>query len=87
MGITTGILLFDDVEELDFVGPWEVLTSAAMLEQRGPRRHDRGARGRCAARRACACSPTTRFADAPPLDVRARAGRAGHAPRGREPGA
>ena len=32
MGITTGILLFDDVEELDFVGPWEVLTSAAMLE-------------------------------------------------------
>jgi transcriptional regulator GlxA family with amidase domain len=32
MGITTGILLFDDVEELDFVGPWEVLTSAVMLE-------------------------------------------------------
>jgi transcriptional regulator GlxA family with amidase domain len=32
MGITTGILLFDDVEELDFAGPWEVLTSAAMLE-------------------------------------------------------
>ena len=26
-----GILIFDDVEELDFVGPWEVLTSAAML--------------------------------------------------------
>jgi transcriptional regulator GlxA family with amidase domain len=32
MGLTTGILLFDDVEELDFVGPWEVLTSAKMLE-------------------------------------------------------
>jgi transcriptional regulator GlxA family with amidase domain len=26
--ITTGILLFDDVEELDFAGPWEVLTTA-----------------------------------------------------------
>jgi putative intracellular protease/amidase len=23
-----GILIFDDVEELDFVGPWEVLTMA-----------------------------------------------------------
>jgi len=32
MGVTTGILLFDDVEELDFVGPWEVLTAAKMLE-------------------------------------------------------
>ena len=28
MGITTGILLFDDAEELDFVGPWEVFTMA-----------------------------------------------------------
>ena len=28
-GTTTGILLFDDAEELDFVGPWEVLTMAA----------------------------------------------------------
>jgi transcriptional regulator GlxA family with amidase domain len=26
--VTTGILLFDDVEELDFAGPWEVLTAA-----------------------------------------------------------
>lgn len=32
MGITTGILLFDDVEELDFAGPWEVLAAAAALE-------------------------------------------------------
>jgi len=29
MGNVIGILLFDDVEELDFVGPWEVFTSAA----------------------------------------------------------
>jgi transcriptional regulator GlxA family with amidase domain len=28
---TTGILLFDDAEELDFVGPWEVLTMARMM--------------------------------------------------------
>ena len=30
MGITTGILLFDDAEELDWVGPWEVLSAAAQ---------------------------------------------------------
>jgi len=30
MAITTGILIFDGVEELDFVGPWEVFGSAAM---------------------------------------------------------
>jgi transcriptional regulator GlxA family with amidase domain len=29
MGNRIGILIFDDVEELDFVGPWEVFTSAA----------------------------------------------------------
>ncbi len=28
MPLTIGILLFDDVEELDFVGPWEVFTMA-----------------------------------------------------------
>ena len=28
MAITTGILLFDGAEELDFVGPWEVFTMA-----------------------------------------------------------
>ena len=28
MTLTTGVLLFDDAEELDFVGPWEVLTMA-----------------------------------------------------------
>jgi len=29
MGNRIGILIFNDVEELDFVGPWEVFTSAA----------------------------------------------------------
>lgn len=28
---TIGILLFDDVEELDFAGPWEVLTGARAV--------------------------------------------------------
>ena len=28
---TTGILVFDGVEELDFVGPWEVFTSGKLL--------------------------------------------------------
>lgn len=30
MTITIGVLLFDDAEELDFAGPWEVLAGAAM---------------------------------------------------------
>jgi len=29
--ITYGILLFDDCEELDVVGPWEVFTASAMV--------------------------------------------------------
>jgi len=33
MAITIGLLLFPDVEELDFVGPWEVFTMAAKTEQ------------------------------------------------------
>jgi len=68
MGFTTGILLFDDAEELDFVGPWEVLTSAAMLEpedkvvtiaERSPVRCAKGLR----------VLADFGFADAPPLDV------------------
>ena len=36
---TIGILVFDGAEELDFVGPWEVLTaSSAPLEKEGDRR-------------------------------------------------
>jgi transcriptional regulator GlxA family with amidase domain len=31
---TIGILLFDGVEELDFVGPWEVFTASSMLLER-----------------------------------------------------
>ncbi|RIL06099.1 MAG: DJ-1/PfpI family protein [Proteobacteria bacterium] len=34
-GPQIGIALFDEAEELDFVGPWEVLTSMAMVKQEG----------------------------------------------------
>ena len=32
-----GILIFEDVEELDFVGPWEVLTPKPALAERAAR--------------------------------------------------
>lgn len=69
MGITSGILLFDDVEELDFAGPWEVLAAAAALagedrvvtiaEREGPVRAAKGLR----------VLPDHGFANAPELDV------------------
>lgn len=30
---TFGVLVFDGAEELDFVGPWEVITASAMLQE------------------------------------------------------
>jgi transcriptional regulator GlxA family with amidase domain len=69
MAITTGILLFEDMEELDFVGPFEVFGMARMgheedrvvtiAEQAGPVRGAKGLR----------VLPDHTFADAPPLDV------------------
>jgi len=67
MAMTTGILLFDGVEELDFAGPWEVLTVAKLegdqvltiAEQEGPITCAKGLR----------VLPDTTFAQAPPLDV------------------
>ncbi len=66
---TIGILIYDDVEELDFVGPWEVLTPKPALAERnrvltiaesdGPVRCSKGLR----------VLPDTSFADAPRLDV------------------
>jgi transcriptional regulator GlxA family with amidase domain len=37
MSRTIGILIFDDAEELDFVGPWEVFTALAQHERDGLR--------------------------------------------------
>ncbi len=69
MGYTTGIVLFDEAEELDFVGPLEVFGMAAMSE-----REDRvvtiaesGEPVRCA--NGMRVLPDHSFADAPPLDV------------------
>lgn len=69
MPSTTGILIFDDAEELDFVGPWEILTAAAAVvkggrvvtiaERPGPVRCAKGLR----------VLPDHGFADAPSLDV------------------
>ncbi len=70
MGITTGLLIFNDAEELDFVGPWEVFTAAAKMRSEGdvvvtiaeraePVRCNKGMR----------VLPDCTFADAPPLDV------------------
>ena len=66
---TIGILIYDDAEELDFVGPWEVLTPKPGLAERnrvlsiaerdGPVRCAKGLR----------VLPDTSFADAPRLDV------------------
>ena len=70
MTTTIGIVLFDDAEELDFVGPWEVFTGTAMAkpgtlrvvtiaEKSGPVRCAKGLR----------VLPDHGFDDAPSLDV------------------
>ena len=69
MSTTIGIVIFDDAEELDFVGPWEVFTMAAMgrddlhvltiAEAEGPVHCAKGLR----------VLPHRSFSDAPPLDV------------------
>jgi transcriptional regulator GlxA family with amidase domain len=66
---TIGILLFDDAEELDWAGPWEVFTSAAALAGAGrvltvARTTERV---RCA--KGLRVLPDCDFDSAPPLDV------------------
>ncbi|MGW0484579.1 DJ-1/PfpI family protein [Nonomuraea sp. NPDC003214] len=67
---TYGLLIFDDVEELDFAGPWEVFTTSAILradadlavlvaERPGPVRASKGLR----------VLPDCTLDDSPPLDV------------------
>lgn len=70
MASTIGILLFDDVEELDFVGPWEVFSATTqhlfpddqvvtIAQQSRPIRCAKGLR----------VLPDFDFTNAPPLDV------------------
>jgi len=69
MSTTTGILLFDDAEELDFAGPWEVFTAAAMVakEDRVVTIAERADPVRC--NKGLRVLPDATFENAPPLDV------------------
>ncbi|MFJ8666437.1 DJ-1/PfpI family protein [Streptomyces sp. NPDC093600] len=67
---TYGILLFDTVEELDFVGPWEVFTSSSALRDGADRAvliAERSAPVRCA--NGMRVLPDHTLDDHPPLDV------------------
>ena len=67
MTITTGVLLFDDAEELDFVGPWEVLTMARKQGDRVVTIAERT--DPVVAAKGLRIVPDHTFDDAPPLDV------------------
>jgi transcriptional regulator GlxA family with amidase domain len=67
---TIGIVAFDDVEELDFAGPWEVFGMARKLRDQGDRLlllAERDAPIRCA--KSMRVLPDLTFAQAPKLDV------------------
>lgn len=68
--LTYGLVVFDGAEELDFVGPWEVFSMAAMARGAGDRcvliaEHDRPVR----CNKGLRVLPDHTFADHPPLDV------------------
>lgn len=71
MTTTTGIVIFDGAEELDFVGPWEVFTAAAHVAGDAAERvlllaeHARPVR--CA--KGMRVLPDVTLAEAPELDV------------------
>jgi transcriptional regulator GlxA family with amidase domain len=66
---TIGIVLFDDAEELDFVGPWEVFTMATadLADSRVLTIAERSDPIRCA--KGLRVLPDCDFATAPELDV------------------
>lgn len=68
--LTYGVLLFDGAEELDVVGPWEVLTVSAMVRGAGDRcvliaEHDRPVR----CNKGMSMLPHHTLDDHPALDV------------------
>jgi transcriptional regulator GlxA family with amidase domain len=67
MGTTTGIVLFDGAEELDFVGPWEVFTMGRLAGDHVVMIAERDAPVACA--KGMRVLPDHTFEDAPPLDV------------------
>lgn len=72
MSVTVGIVLFEDAEELDWAGPWEVFcmaktsgdTVVTIAERPGPITCAKGLR----------VLPDHTFTDAPPLDILTAAG-------------
>lgn len=67
MGITIGIVLFDDCEELDWAGPWEVFTMARREGDTVVTISERAEPVRC--RKGLRVIADHTFADAPALDV------------------
>jgi transcriptional regulator GlxA family with amidase domain len=67
MGITTGIVLYDDTEELDWAGPWEVFTMAARDEDSVVTIAETPCPIHC--RKGLKVLPDHTFDDAPALDV------------------
>lgn len=74
MAVTIGIVVFPEAEELDFVGPWEVFTASAGLQERAGAEPDRVVLVaqvlepvRCA--KGLRVLPDVTFDDHPPLDV------------------
>ena len=69
MAYTTGLLLFENLEELDAIGPWEVFTMAAG--ERGSGKvvtiSEKGGMVRCA--KGLRIDSDYSFADAPKLDI------------------
>jgi len=66
---TIGIVLFPDVEELDFVGPLEALGAMAFIDRGWQVVTIAEAGGRVRARHGLSVNVDHSFADAPPLDV------------------
>ncbi len=66
---TIGILIYDDVEELDFVGPWEVLTPKPALAERNRVLTIAESDAPVCCAKGLRVLPDTSLADAPRLDV------------------
>jgi transcriptional regulator GlxA family with amidase domain len=69
MAITTGILLFEDFEELDAVGPWEVFTMAKGISAQDRVVTIAATREPVRAAKGLRVLPDHSFADAPALDI------------------
>jgi transcriptional regulator GlxA family with amidase domain len=66
---TIGIVIFEDAEELDYVGPWEVFTVAAMLGGRDKVTLVAEREGAVRSAKGMRVLPDHTFETAPPLDV------------------